>query len=232
MNFSIAGTAFVGISPFGGSEPEDNYYKGRIVKVESTKKTDSAQLTVQFEGATFEKFTFINFPDMNLLANGTDDEKKRQRGRIAAIRSLLASLGYTDAQIEGGVITAEWFLYETTKRVLHFGWCAGEKGVQGSYGDFVEWVTPAVFAAKVSLNEKPSRAGLSRGVAPADTTPHNVAAAFTPPPGPPVVGGPPAAPGFSAPPTFAAPPGFAAPPTFSAPPAAVPVAPAGPPPMA
>lgn len=222
MNFSIAGSAFVGISPLGGSEPEDNYYKGRIVKIEPTKKPDSAQLTVQFEGVTYEKFTFINFPDMNLLANGTDDEKKKQRGRLAAMRSILASLGYTDAQIEGGNITAEWFLYEISKRNVHFGWCAGEKGVQGSYGDFVEWITPSTFAAKVSQNEKPPRAGLARNQPSADNAPANVAAAFTPPPGPPAVGGPPA---FGGPPA-------ATPPAFSAPPAVVPVAPAGPPPMA
>lgn len=257
MIIQVSAGGLSGVRPLGSGEPDDDYYAVRIAAIEAVKdKPEAAALVLKFSTG-FEKKVFLHSFDPNLIKNGTEDEKKKHRGRAAALRSVLEALGYTAEQIDTGAPNDAWLVYneQTNPRQAHVGWCSGEKGVKDSYGDVVEWCNPADFAAKKARGEKPSRGGLSRGQQPSTgMAPAGGPPAFTPPSAPPAGGGfspPPAPPGggfspppappaggaFSPPPAPPAgnfsppPPPPAAPPTFAAPPPP-PAAPPGPPPVA
>ena len=101
MAFKISGSAFQGISSLGSSVPEAGPHTVSIVKIETSPndKPGTRRFHVQFENG-FKMFTFVSLPyddNGNVLPGLTD---KQVRGRMAALRTILESLGYTRENIE------------------------------------------------------------------------------------------------------------------------------------
>ncbi len=138
MAIKVSGNAFQGISALGSSVPEAGFYEVSIVTLERAPndKPTTRRVHVQFENG-FKMFTFLSVPfDDNgeMLTNLTD---KQLRGRMAVLRSILESLGYTASEIEGASeINTNWFLTaQNGGRKAHVEFVPGQKGVQGSYNE-------------------------------------------------------------------------------------------------
>ncbi len=160
MAIKVSGNAFQGISALGSSVPEAGFYEVSIVNIEraANDKPTTRRVHVQFENG-FKMFSFLSVPfddQGNML---TDLKPNQVRGRMAVLRSILESLGYTAAEIEGASeINLNWFLTaQNGGRKAHVEFIPGQKGVQGSYNEIGKWLTKKQFEAmKGAVNTQPA----------------------------------------------------------------------------
>ena len=157
MGIKISGNAFQGISSLGSSTPEAGFYPVEIVKIETgaNDKPGTRRIHVQFETG-FKMFTFLSIPfddSGNMLPGLTD---KQVRGRMAALRTILESLGYTKENIETATeINDSWFLSSMNNgRVAYVEFTPGQKGVAGSYNEISRFLTKPQFESLKNV-EKP-----------------------------------------------------------------------------
>ena len=150
MAIKISGNAFQGISSLGSSTPEPGVYPVSIVNIETgaNDKPGTRRFHVQFENG-FKMFTFVSLPyddNGNALPGLTD---KQVRGRMAALRTILESLGYTKENIETAQeINDSWFLSTMNNgRLAYVEFEPGQKGVAGSYNEVKRFLTKAQFNA-------------------------------------------------------------------------------------
>ncbi len=151
MSFNINGAAFKGIGVLGAGQPEAGYYEVEVLQVEhkAGDKADARRLHVQF-GTGFKMFTFIHLPVEGL-------PEKSFKGRLAALKTILASLGYTDEQIETGEISDGWFITaQNGGRKAHVEFVPGQQGVQGSYAEITKFLDKAAFEKAVASGAKPA----------------------------------------------------------------------------
>ena len=160
MAIKVSGNAFQGISALGSSVPEAGFYEVSIVNIEraANDKPTTRLVHVQFENG-FKMFSFLSVPfddQGNML---TDLKPNQVRGRMAVLRSILESLGYTAAEIEGASeINLNWFLTaQNGGRKAHVEFIPGQKGVQGSYNEIGKWLNKKQFEAmKGAVNTQPA----------------------------------------------------------------------------
>ena len=171
MAIKISGNAFQGISALGSSVPEAGFYEVSIVNIEraANDKATTRRVHVQFENG-FKMFSFLSVPfddQGNML---TDLKPNQVRGRMAVLRSILESLGYTSTEIEGASeINLNWFLTaQNGGRKAHVEFIPGQKGVQGSYNEIGKWLNKKQFEALKGA----ANAGTSTKAAPAPSAPN------------------------------------------------------------
>tara|TARA_R110000744_G_scaffold176941_1_gene295741 strand:- start:1243 stop:1821 length:579 start_codon:yes stop_codon:yes gene_type:complete len=162
MAIKVSGNAFQGISALGSSVPEAGFYAVSIVNIERapTDKPATRRVHVQFENG-FKMFSFLSLPFDDAGAMLPDLTDKQLRGRMAVLRSVLESLGYSASDIEGAAeINTNWFLTEQNGgRKAHIEFIPGQKGVQGSYNEIGKWLNPKQFdALKGASTTTPSTA--------------------------------------------------------------------------
>jgi hypothetical protein len=176
MAFKISGSAFHGISSLGATIPDPGVYPVSIIKIETgaNDKPGTRRFHVQFESG-FKMFTFVSLPfdDSGNPLPGLNE--KQIRGRMAALRTILESLGYTRENIETAQeINDSWFLAETNNgRQAYVEFVPGQKGVPGSYNEIKKFMTKAEY---VSMK---SEAPESAAQAPANQVAHTAPAAAT-----------------------------------------------------
>ena len=183
MGIKIPGTAFKGVSSFGSSAPEAGFYAVNVVNIETSPKDKpgTRRFHVQFENG-FKMFEFVHlaFDDNGQALAGLTENQTR--GRMAGLRTILESLGYTSEDIENaGEINDAWFLAgQNGNRHGYVEFTPGQRGVQGSYSSIDQWITKARYDALVSsgqdIKEKVEVAPAA-SVAPAAPVPTNGAAA-------------------------------------------------------
>lgn len=151
MAIKIPGTAFQGVRSFGAGAPEAGFYQVSIVKVETNPndKPGKRRLHVQFEDG-FRMFEFMNLPydeNGNLFSGLSENQVK---GQLGAIRTILESLGYDAATIEGaGEISDSWFLFaDNHGRKGYVEFVPGQKGVQGSFSTIKSWLSESAYTAR------------------------------------------------------------------------------------
>tara|TARA_R110001583_G_scaffold114487_4_gene264971 strand:+ start:1083 stop:1715 length:633 start_codon:yes stop_codon:yes gene_type:complete len=151
MAIKIPGTAFQGVRSFGAGAPEAGFYKVSIIKVETNPndKPGKRRLHVQFEDG-FRMFEFMNLPyddNGNLFPGLAENQVK---GQLGAIRTILESLGYDAATIEGaGEISDGWFLHDQNHgRHGYVEFVPGQKGVQGSFSTIKAWMNESTYKAR------------------------------------------------------------------------------------
>jgi len=177
MAIKISGNAFQGISSLGSSVPEPGVYPVSIVNIETgaSDKPGTRRFHVQFENG-FKMFTFLSLPyddSGNALPGLTD---KQVRGRMAALRTVLESLGYSKENIETAQeINDSWFLTETNNgRLAYVEFVPGQRGVPGSYNEVKKFMTKAQYDAMKSASATPEKAApVATQAAPAKETPAN-----------------------------------------------------------
>jgi len=151
MSFNINGAAFKGIGTLGAGQPEAGYYEVDVLQVEhkAGDKADARRLHVQFASG-FKMFTFVHLPVEGL-------PEKSFKGRLAALKTILVSLGYNDEQIEGGEISDAWFVSaQNGGRKAHVEFVPGQQGVQGSYAEITKFLDKAGFDRAVASGVKPA----------------------------------------------------------------------------
>ena len=189
MAIKISGSAFQGISSLGSSVPEPGVYPVSIVKIETgaNDKPGTRRFHVQFENG-FKMFTFQSLPyddNGNALPGLTD---KQVRGRMAALRTVLESLGYSKENIETAQeINDSWFLAETNNgRLAYVEFVPGQKGVPGSYNEINKFMTKAQYEAMKSTTgvsvSQTTEAPTTVEVAPTNGAPVPPAGVSLPPP--------------------------------------------------
>ena len=158
MAIKIPGSAFQGISSLGSSVPNAGYYDVTIANIETgaNDKPGTRRFHVQFDNG-FKMFTFFSLP---LADNGQQLPgltEKQVRGRMAAIRTVLESLGYSKQDIESAPeINENWFLSEQNGgRKAYVEFIPGQKGVQGSYSEIKTWLTKKQFDALKAADAEP-----------------------------------------------------------------------------
>jgi len=156
MAIKIAGNAFQGISALGSSTPEAGFYPVSIVNIENgaNDKPGTRRFHVQFETG-FKMFTFVSLPydeGGNMLPGLSD---KQVRGRMAALRTILESLGYTKENIESAQeINDSWFLSSMNNgRQAYVEFVPGQKGVSGSYNEISKFMTQSQYEALKSVGD-------------------------------------------------------------------------------
>ena len=196
MAIKIAGNAFQGISSLGSSTPEEGFYPVSIVNIENgaNDKPGTRRFHLQFETG-FKMFTFVSLPydeGGNMLPGLSD---KQVRGRMAALRTILESLGYTKENIETAQeINDSWFLSSMNNgRQAYVEFVPGQKGVSGSYNEIRKFLTKVQYEALKSSGES----------APVQESPVVQAAPVTPA-APPTNGAPVPSAGVSLPPAVSA----------------------------
>jgi len=174
MGIKISGNAFQGISSLGSAVPNAGFYPVSIVRIETgaNDKPGTRRFHVQFDNG-FKMFTFVSLPydnSGNLLPGLSD---KQVRGRMAALRTILESLGYTKENIEtADEINDAWFLGTMNNgRVAYVEFEPGQKGVAGSYNEIKRFLTKEQFEALSEVsNEKPVETVAQKPAAPEPTT--------------------------------------------------------------
>ena len=162
MAIKVSGNAFQGISALGSSVPEAGFYEVSVVNIERapTDKATTRRVHIQFENG-FKMFSFLSVPFDDTGAMLTDLTDKQLRGRMAVLRSILESLGYSASDIEGASeINTNWFLTaQNGGRKAHIEFIPGQKGVQGSYNEIGKWLNKKQFdALKNASSPAPSTA--------------------------------------------------------------------------
>jgi hypothetical protein len=156
MAIKVSGNAFQGISALGSSVPEAGFYEVSIVNIEraANDKPTTRRVHVQFENG-FKMFSFLSVPFDDTGAMLTDLTEKQLRGRMAVLRSILESLGYSSSEIEGASeINTNWFLTaQNGGRKAHIEFIPGQKGVQGSYNEIGKWLSRKQFEALKGASE-------------------------------------------------------------------------------
>ena len=186
MAFKISGSAFQGISSLGSSVPEAGPHTVSIVKIETSPndKPGTRRFHVQFENG-FKMFTFVSLPyddNGNVLPGLTD---KQVRGRMAALRTILESLGYTRENIETATeINDSWFLAETNNgRKAYVEFIPGQKGIAGSYNEIKKFMTKTEYASlKTEPAPQKTEAAPAPAAAPANGAPVPPSGVALPPP--------------------------------------------------
>jgi hypothetical protein len=159
MGIKISGNAFQGISSLGSSVPEAGFYPVEIVKIEAgaNDKPGTRRIHVQFNNG-FKMFTFLSIPydDGGSMLPGLTD--KQVRGRMAALRTILESLGYTKENIETAQeINDSWFLSSMNNgRLAYVEFTPGQKGVAGSYNEISRFLTKAQYSALSADKSEPA----------------------------------------------------------------------------
>ena len=160
MAIKIAGNAFQGISSLGSSTPEEGFYPVSIVNIETgaNAKPGTRRFHLQFETG-FKMFTFVSLPydeSGNMLPGLSD---KQVRGRMAALRTILESLGYTKENIETAQeINDSWFLSSMNNgRLAYVEFTPGQKGVAGSYNEISRFLTKHQYSALSSIANQPEQ---------------------------------------------------------------------------
>ena len=151
MSIAINGSLFKGVSALGSSAPEAGYYTVSVLELEQKAgdKADARRLHIQFDNG-FKMFEFLHLPVQGL-------PEKSLRGRLAALKTILHSLGYSDEQIEGGEITDEWFVTSANGgRKAFVEFVPGQQGVQGSYAKINKFMSKVAFEAAVASGVKPT----------------------------------------------------------------------------
>ena len=161
MAIKISGNAFQGISALGSSVPAPGFYPVSIVDIETgaNDKPGTRRFHVQFENG-FKMFTFLSLPyddGGNALPGLTD---KQVRGRMAALRTVLESLGYTKENIEtASEINDSWFLSaQNNGRLAYVEFVPGQRGVSGSYNEVKKFMTKAQYEAMKSADKSTTEA--------------------------------------------------------------------------
>jgi hypothetical protein len=179
MSFSINGAHFRGISTLGSSQPEAGYYEvsGLQVEQKAGDKADARRFHVEFPNG-FKMFEFVHLPVEGL-------PEKSFKGRIAALKTILASFGFSAEEIENNEISDAWFVSGTNGgRKAFVEFVPGQQGVQGSYARINKFLTKEQYEKAIASGAKPS-AQVNGGGAPARGT------------APPVIGAIPASPSAS-----------------------------------
>lgn len=151
MSFSINGASFKGIGTLGAGQPDAGYYEVEGIQVEYKQgdKADARRLHVQF-GNGFKMFTFIHLPVEGL-------PEKSFKGRLAALKTILVSFGFSEEQIEGGDISDAWFVTASNGgRKAHVEFVPGQQGVQGGYAEITKFLDKAAFDKAVASGAKPA----------------------------------------------------------------------------
>jgi hypothetical protein len=154
--FQIPGNNFNGIG-IGASAPAAGYYAVSITDVEMkpTDKATTRRVHVQFDNG-FTMFTFMNVgfdANGNAIAGLSENQTK---GYLGGIKSILASLGYSETDYANSVVTDEWLLTSTSNRKGYVEFVPGQKGVDGSYNTIKNWLTKTAFDALKASGETPS----------------------------------------------------------------------------
>ena len=156
MGIKIPGTAFKGVSSFGSSAPEAGFYAVNIVNIETSPKDKpgTRRFHVQFENG-FKMFEFVHlaFDDNGQPLAGLTENQTR--GRMAGLRTILESLGYTSEDIENaGEINDAWFLSgQNGGRHGYVEFTPGQRGVPGSYSSIDQWITKSRYEALVAAGK-------------------------------------------------------------------------------
>ena len=90
---------------------------------------------------------------------------------MAAVRTVLESLGYTKENIEtASEINDSWFLCALNDgRLAYVDFVPGQKGVQGSYNEVSKFLTKAQYEARKSTSAAPVAAQPTAAVSTAPT---------------------------------------------------------------
>ena len=150
MSFSINGASFKGVSTLGSSMPEAGYYEvtGLQIEQKAGDKADSRRFHVEFPNG-FKMFEFLHLPVEGL-------EKKSFNGRLAAMKTILSSFGFTAEEIESNEISDAWFVSASNGgRKAYVEFVPGQAGVQGSYARINKFLTKEQYEKAVSSGAKP-----------------------------------------------------------------------------
>lgn len=164
MSFNISGAHFKGVSTLGSSQPEAGYYEVSGIQMEQKAgdKADARRFHVEFPNG-FKMFEFLHLPVDGL-------PEKSFKGRIAALKTILASFGFTNEEIEGGEISDAWFVSASNGgRKAYVEFVPGQQGVQGSYAKINKFLSKEQYEKAVASGVKPSAAadrGAPRAAAP------------------------------------------------------------------
>ena len=172
MSFNINGASFKGIGTLGAGQPEAGYYEVEGLQVEhkAGDKADARRLHVQF-GNGFKMFTFVHLPVEGL-------PEKSFKGRVAAMKTILASFGFSNEEIEGGEISEAWFTSATNGgRKAYVEFVPGQAGVQGSYARINKFLTKEQYEKAIASGAKPTAQANNGGGASRPAVPGSVPAA-------------------------------------------------------
>jgi len=163
----MAGNNFKNITPLGqSSRPEQGFYEVSITNMERgpNDKFDARRVHVEFETG-FKMFSFVSVPfdDNGEIIQSLKSDQVR--GRLALLRSILESLGYTAQQIETAEeIDTNWFLTsQNGGRKAYVEFIPGQKGVQGSYNEIGKWLTKEQFNKLTATESNQPNAQVSNG---------------------------------------------------------------------
>ena len=150
MCFSISCASFKGVSTLGASQPEAGYYEvtGVSVEYKPGDKQDARRFTVEFRNG-FKMFEF-----MDVAVDGLPE--KSFKGRIAALKTILASFGFTNEEIENNEISDAWFVSATNGgRKAYVEFVPGQQGVQGSYARINKFLSKEQYEKAIASGAKP-----------------------------------------------------------------------------
>ena len=150
MSFSINGASFKGVSTLGSSQPEAGYYEvsGLQIEQKAGDKADARRFHVEFPNG-FKMFEFLHLPVEGL-------EKKSFNGRLAAMKTILSSFGFTAEEIENNEISDAWFVSESNGgRKAYVEFVPGQQGVQGSYARINKFLTKEQYEKALASGSKP-----------------------------------------------------------------------------
>ena len=150
MSFSINGASFKGVSTLGSSQPEAGYYEvsGLQIEQKAGDKSDARRFHVEFPNG-FKMFEFLHIPVEGL-------EKKSFNGRLAAMKTILSSFGFSAEDIESNEISDAWFVSESNGgRKAFVEFVPGQQGVQGSYARINKFLTKEQYEKAVASGSKP-----------------------------------------------------------------------------
>lgn len=150
MSFSINGASFKGVSALGSSQPEAGYYEvsGLQIEQKAGDKADARRFHVEFPNG-FKMFEFLHIPVEGL-------EKKSFNGRLAAMKTILSSFGFTAEEIESNEISDAWFVSASNGgRKAYVEFVPGQQGVQGSYARINKFLSKEQYEKAVASGTKP-----------------------------------------------------------------------------
>lgn len=147
--FHIPTGAFEHVTPLGATPPAAGYYAVKISKVENNQrdKAHTRRVHCSFEtGFSMFEFLHLAYDEEGNQYPGLED--RQVRGRLAALMTILFSLGFDKADLMNGDVDDNSLLYSTNgNRQAYVEFIPGQKGVQGSYSTIRRFVTKAVFDA-------------------------------------------------------------------------------------
>lgn len=159
MSFSINGSHFKGVSTLGSSQPEAGYYEvcGISVEQKAGDKADARRFHVELPNG-FKMFEFLHLPVEGL-------PEKSFKGRIAALKTILASFGFSHDEIENNEISDAWFVTASNGgRKAYVEFVPGQQGVQGSYAKINKFLSKDQYEKAKAAGTVPTAAPIN-GVA-------------------------------------------------------------------